>query len=61
MPDVQNKIVSDSSSVHFPLFIFAVPKTIHTFQFVLIKSERLILADNYTDAVPDELLRPPRC
>jgi hypothetical protein len=60
VPDAQNNLVSDSSSIHFPLFIFAVPKTIHTFQLDPIKSERLIFADNYTDALPDGLLRPPR-
>lgn len=60
VPDAQNNLVSDSSSIHFPLFIFAVPKTIHTFQLDPLKSERPIFADNYKDALPEELLRPPR-
>jgi len=60
MTDGQKELVSDSSSVHFPLYVFAVPKTIHTFQLDPIKSMRLLLADNYKDISPDELLRPPR-
>ncbi len=58
--DGQKDLVSDSSSIHFPLYVFAVPKTIHTFQFDPIKSMRPVLADNYKDVSPDELLRPPR-
>jgi hypothetical protein len=58
--DGQNNLVSDSSNIHFPLYVFAVPKTIHTFQLNPIKSTRPVLADNYKDALPDELLRPPR-
>ena len=53
-------IVSDSSSIHFPLYVFAVPKTIHTFQLDPIKSRRPVLSDNYKDISPDELLRPPQ-
>jgi hypothetical protein len=53
-------LVSDATSVHFPLFVFSVPKTIHTFQLNPIKTIRPVLADNYTDALPDELLRPPQ-
>ena len=58
--DGQKHLVSDASSVHFPLYVFAVPKTIHTFELDPIKSPRPVLADNYKDALPDELLRPPR-
>ena len=56
----QKNIASDSSSVHFPLYVFAVPKTTRTFQLEPIKAVRAIIADCYTDALPDELLRPPR-
>jgi hypothetical protein len=59
-PDVQNKLVSDSSSIHFPLYIFAVPKNIHTFYLALINSSQSSLAEMYVDALPDGLLRPPR-
>lgn len=59
-PDLQKKISSDSSSIHFPMFVFAVPKTIHTFQLNPVKSGRPILADRYKDALPDDLLRPPQ-
>jgi hypothetical protein len=59
-PAGQKQLTSDSSSVHFPLYVFAVPKTVHTFQLNPVKSARLILADFYQDALPDDLLRPPR-
>lgn len=59
-PDPQKKISSDSSSIHFPMFVFAVPKMIHTFQLNPVKSGRLIFADRYKDALPDDLLRPPQ-
>ncbi|MGE5173618.1 MAG: hypothetical protein ACM3MD_07305 [Betaproteobacteria bacterium] len=58
-PDGQKKITANSPSVHFPLFVFAVPKTINTFRFDPIKSARLILDDQYKDALPNGLLRPP--
>jgi hypothetical protein len=59
-PASQTQLVSDSSSIHFPLYVFAVPKTIHTFRLNSIKSARPVLTDFYQDALPDELLRPPR-
>jgi hypothetical protein len=59
-PDGQKTLVSDPSSIHFPLYVFAVPKTIHTFQLNPLKSRRPVFADNYKDALPNELLRPPR-
>ncbi|HUJ18793.1 MAG TPA: hypothetical protein VL197_12460 [Nitrospirota bacterium] len=59
-PDPQLTISSSPSPVHYPLFVFAVPKTVHTFQLDPIKSARLVLVDRYKDALPDELLRPPR-
>ena len=58
--DGQDKIASDSSSTHFPLFVFAVPKSVHTFQLEPITYSRPVLADSYQDALPDEHLRPPR-
>jgi len=36
-------LVSDSSSLHFPLYVFAVPKTTHTFQLDLIQTHKLLL------------------
>jgi hypothetical protein len=59
-PAGQKQLVSDSSSTHFPLYVFAVPKTVHTFQLNPIKSARPVLAEFYKDALPDELLRPPQ-
>jgi hypothetical protein len=58
--DGQKILVSDSSSIHFPLYVFAVSKTIHTLQLSPVSSARAVLADRYKDALPDELLRPPR-
>jgi hypothetical protein len=59
-PDVQEKITAASMPVHLPLFVFAVPKTIHTFQLSPITTARPVLIDPYKDALPDELLRPPQ-
>ncbi len=59
-PDVQKKISSAKSQIHFPLFVFSVPKTIHTFQLSPIETARPVLLDRYKDALPDELLRPPQ-
>jgi len=56
----QNKIVTDSSSVHFPMYVFAIPKTIHTFQYEPVTSARAVVAKSYRDALQEELLRPPR-
>ncbi len=56
----QKNIVIDSSSIHFPMYVFAVPKMVRTFQFEPINSARAVLAKSYRDALPEELLRPPR-
>jgi hypothetical protein len=58
--DGQDKIASGAFSVHFPLYVFEAPKTVHTFQPESIKSARPVLASGYKNALPDELLRPPR-
>jgi len=58
--DVQQKIVSDSSPVHFPLYVFSLVKTIHTFHLEPVRTVRPVLADSYKDAEPAELLRPPQ-
>jgi len=59
-PNGQSKLVSDSSSIHFPLYIFEVPKTIHTFHLALFNSSPPSLIDMYVDALRDEFLRPPK-
>jgi hypothetical protein len=56
----QKSLVADSSSAHFPLYVFAVPKTVHMFQLIPVNSERPILANGYKDALPHDLLRPPQ-
>ena len=58
--DGQQKLVSDYSSIHFPHYIFEVPETAPSFQITPIKSEDPVLASDYRDALPDELLRPPQ-
>ena len=58
--DGQERIVSDSSGVHFPLYVFSLPKTIHTFQLEPIQTPRHAIADSYRDALPTQLLRPPQ-
>jgi hypothetical protein len=59
-PDGLKGLVSDSSSIHFPLYVFAVPKTIHTFRLDLIKSKGLPIGGSYGDALPNKFLMPPR-
>ena len=56
----QKTLVTDSSSIHFPIYVFAVPRMLHTFQFEPITSTRAVPAKSYRDALPEELLRPPR-
>jgi hypothetical protein len=58
--DGQKDLVSDPSSVLYPMYVFSVPKTVNTFRLSPIHSAQPLLADNYQDALPDELLRPPR-
>jgi hypothetical protein len=58
--DHEHKLVSDLSSIHFPMFVFSVPKTIPVFQLAFIKASRAVPANGYQDALPDELLRPPQ-
>jgi len=58
--DRQQNIVSDPSPIHFPLYVFSLPKTLRTLQLEPIQTVRPVLADSYKDALPVELLRPPR-
>ena len=58
--DEQKKFVSAKPSCHFPLFLFAVQDSIHTLQLEPVESAPPLLAESYADALPDELLRPPR-
>jgi len=58
-PDGLKRLVTDST-VHFPLYVFSLPKNIHTFHFALVTFARPLFADSYEDALPNELLRPPR-
>ena len=59
-PDGKKNLVTDSSSMHFPLYVFSVQKCMHTFQLVPIMFVRPLLANSYEDVLPHELLRPPR-
>jgi hypothetical protein len=56
----QKTLVTEFSSIHFPMYVFAIPKMLHTFQFEPITSAGEVLAKSYRDALPEELLRPPR-
>jgi hypothetical protein len=58
--DGQERLVSDSSLVHFPLYVFSLPKTIHTFQLEPIQTLKPVIADSYRDALPAQLFRPPQ-
>ena len=58
--DHEQKLLSDLSSIHYPMFVFSVPKTIPVFQLASVKTARTILPNGYQDALPDELLRPPQ-
>jgi len=58
--DHEHKLVSDNSSIHYPMFVFSVPKTIPVFRLAVLKTTRPILPNGYRDALPDELLRPPQ-
>jgi hypothetical protein len=58
--DGQKELVFDPSPVHYPLYVFSIPKTVHTFRPSPIQPAQPLLEDNYQDALPDELLRPPR-
>ncbi len=57
--DGQKNFVSAVTPVHFPLYVFSVPKTIHAFRLDPIHSVQPAIADNYKNFSPDELLRPP--
>jgi hypothetical protein len=59
-PSGMSSLSGAFSSVHFPLFVFSLPKTDHTFKLDLIKTERPILPNGYEDALPHEILRPPQ-
>jgi hypothetical protein len=58
--DGQKNLVPASASGHFPLYVFAVPKTLHLLQLEPIKSATVLLAQSYEDTLPDEILRPPQ-
>jgi hypothetical protein len=55
---------ADSSDVHnpanFPMYVFAVPKTIPCCQPHQLRTAHPALIDGYQDPLPDELLKPPR-
>ncbi len=57
--DGRENLVPGASSAHFPLFIFSVPRTIPAFRLIALQSVSPMMMDQYQDALPDELLRPP--
>ena len=56
----RNHLTSDASSIHFPLYVFAMPQTNPAVEPVPTASLRPPLTGGYQDALPDELLRPPQ-
>ncbi len=58
--DSQNTLVTDSSTVHLPHYIFEASDLVRTVRISPVASDRPLLADDYHDALPDELLQPPR-
>jgi hypothetical protein len=44
---------------HFPLYVFAVPKTVHAFRLAPVETRGAVLAERHTDPLPAALLRPP--
>jgi hypothetical protein len=58
--DMQKNLVADSSTAHFPHFIFDVSETDPSFRISPIIAAGPALADGYQHTLPDELLRPPQ-
>jgi hypothetical protein len=58
-PDRRSILVTVSSSLHIPLFVFAASKTVTAFQHGPTAFLDPPLAKSYEDALPEELLRPP--
>lgn len=58
--DGQERLVSGSSISHFPLYVFSLPKTIHTFRLEPIQNVRPVIAESYRDALPAQHFRPPQ-
>jgi hypothetical protein len=60
LPDQQNRIAASQTPVHYPLFLFSVPPSVHVLQPGSAIAHEPVVADRYTDATPAEFLRPPR-
>jgi hypothetical protein len=53
-------IVSHSNPDHPPMFVFSLPMPTRVADPTTIESTVTLLEDDYQDALPDEILKPPR-
>lgn len=58
-PDGQVRIVSGQASP-FPMYVLEMPHVQPVFQLAPIATPQPSIPNSYKDALPDELLRPPR-
>jgi hypothetical protein len=56
----QKNLAPDFSTNHLPQFVFETPEAMPSLQAAPYISEKPVRAKVYKDALPDELLRPPR-
>jgi len=59
-PDVTKVLSSDSITIYFPMYIFTVPVMNYNVQLQRHRNPEPTLVSGYKDAIPDELLIPPR-
>ena len=59
-PDVAKVLSSDSITIYFPMYIFTMPVMHYSVQLQRHRNPEPALVNGYKDAVPDELLKPPR-
>ncbi len=59
-PVDQKELVSNTSSMPFPIHVFSVPETLHALQHEPMTSLKQILHNGHGDDLPHEILRPPR-
>jgi hypothetical protein len=57
---VQKNLAPVFSTDQFPPYVFEAPEAIPAFQTAPCPSWKMVRANGYEDALPDELLRPPR-
>ena len=58
--DVAKVLSSDSITIYFPMYIFTLPVMSYNVQLQRHRNPEPALVNSYKDAMPDELLKPPR-